>query len=170
MTKNPHQQAPNKILFRVREAPSDKIEAMADGIVRAAGGVVWRTNGNNTVEILLVHRPGEGYDDWTFPKGKRDDIDSSEEDCAIREVWEETGYHCQLGHEIARINYIDRKGRPKRVRYWTMIVSGGAESYSNEVDAMMWMSVDRARKKITYERDLLVIECFENYLRSGLTE
>jgi 8-oxo-dGTP pyrophosphatase MutT (NUDIX family) len=51
---------------------------MADGIVRAAGGVVWRTNGNNTVEILLVHRPGEGYDDWTFPKGKRDDIDSSE--------------------------------------------------------------------------------------------
>ena len=68
------------------------------------------------------------------------------------------------------INYIDRKGRPKRVRYWTMIVSGGAESYSNEVDAMMWMSVDRARKKITYERDLLVIECFENFLRSGLTE
>jgi hypothetical protein len=56
---------------------------MADGIVRAAGGVIWRTNGNNVVEILLVHRPGEGYDDWTFPKGKRDDIDSSEEDCAL---------------------------------------------------------------------------------------
>lgn len=36
---------------------------MADGIVRAAGGVVWRTNGNNRVELLLVHRPGEGYDD-----------------------------------------------------------------------------------------------------------
>ena len=170
MTKNPHQKAHHKILLRVREAPSDKIEGMADGIVRAAGGVVWRTDGNDLVELLLVHRPGEGYDDWTFPKGKRDDIDSSEEDCAVREVWEETGYHCQLGHEIARINYIDRKGRPKRVRYWTMTVSGGAESYSNEVDDMTWMSVDRARKKITYERDLLVIDCFENYLRSGLTE
>ena len=144
--------------------------AMADGVVRAAGGVVWRTNGNNRVELLLVHRPGEGYDDWTFPTGKRDDIDSSEEDCAIREVWEETGYHCRLGHEIARVNYIDRKGRPKRVRYWTMTVSGGAESYSNEVDAMMWMPIDRARKNITYERDLLVIDCFENFLRSGLTE
>lgn len=170
MTKNSHRKANKKTLFRVQEALSDKIEPMADGIVRAAGGVVWRTSGDNLVELLLVHRPGEGYDDWTFPKGKRDDIDSSEEDCAIREVWEETGYHCQLGQEIARVNYIDRKGRPKRVRYWTMIVSGGAESYSNEVDAMVWMPVDQAREKITYERDLLVIECFENYLRSGLTE
>jgi hypothetical protein len=32
------------------------------------------------------------------------------------------------------------------------------------------MPIDRARKKITYERDHLVIDCFENFLRSGLTE
>ena len=143
---------------------------MADPIVRAAGGVVWRKAATNRVELLLVHRPGEGYDDWTFPKGKRDSIDSTEEDCALREVWEETGFHCRIGHELARVNYTDRKGRPKRVRYWTMTISGGEESYSNEVDDMAWMSPDKARKKITYERDLLIIDCFESYLRSGLTE
>jgi len=143
---------------------------MTDGIVRAAGGVVWRTSESGRVEFLLVHRPGVGYDDWTFPKGKRDNADSSEEDCALREVWEETGFHCRLGNEIARINYIDRKNRPKRVRYWTMTIIGGAEIYSNEVDEMMWVTIDKARKKVTYERDLLIIDMFESFLRSGLIE
>ena len=143
---------------------------MADKIIRAAGGVVWRWSVHGSAELLLVHRPGEGYDDWTFPKGKRDDSDSSEEECAMREVFEETGLHCRLGHEIARVSYIDRKGRPKRVRYWTMTVASGAHSPNNEVDAVEWLSIDKTRKRLTYPRDLLIVDCFEQYLKSGLTE
>ena len=143
---------------------------MADKVVRAAGGVVWRRTATGKPQLLLVHRPGEGYDDWTFPKGKRDDGDSSEEDCAVREVWEETGLHCRIGHELCRISYTDRKGRPKRVRYWTMTVVGGKPTHSFEVDAVAWLPLDKARAKLTYDRDLLIIDCFEQYLKSGLTE
>ena len=39
-------------------------------------------------ELAIVHRPR--YDDWSFPKGKRDGKESDEE-TALREVEEETG-------------------------------------------------------------------------------
>ena len=48
-------------------------------------------------EVLLVHRPA--YDDWTFPKGKVEPGESDEE-CAVREVEEETGLRCALGREL----------------------------------------------------------------------
>jgi len=57
-------------------------------VVRAAGGLVVRDD-----TVLLVHRPK--YDDWTFPKGKAEDGES-DEDCALREVREETGLSCEL--------------------------------------------------------------------------
>jgi 8-oxo-dGTP diphosphatase len=60
---------------------------VAEELVRAAGGVVWRT-GTGQIELLLVHRPK--YDDWSFPKGKCED-DEPDEDCALREIEEETG-------------------------------------------------------------------------------
>ena len=40
-----------------------------------------------------MHRPK--YDDWTFPKGKAEPGESDEE-CALREVEEETGFRCRL--------------------------------------------------------------------------
>ena len=90
-------------------------------VVRAAGGVVVRGTGAAT-EVLLVHRPA--YDDWTFPKGKGEPGESDEE-CAVREVEEETGLLCTLGRELASTEYVDGKGRPKSVRYWVMEVVGG---------------------------------------------
>jgi 8-oxo-dGTP pyrophosphatase MutT (NUDIX family) len=81
--------------------------------VRAAGGVVWRRGADGAVEVLVVHRPK--YDDWSFPKGKLDPGET-EEECALREVDEETGLRCELGEELPTTMYVDRKGRPKRVR------------------------------------------------------
>ena len=34
----------------------------------AGGGVVWRRNSQDVIEIALVHRVQ--YDDWSLPKGK----------------------------------------------------------------------------------------------------
>ena len=36
--------------------------------ISAAGGVVWRRNEDDQIEIALVHRPK--YQDWSLPKGK----------------------------------------------------------------------------------------------------
>ncbi len=61
-------------------------------IITAAGGLV--TNGNN--EILMIFRRGK----WDLPKGKLDKGETIEE-CALREVEEETGLkNLTLGKKI----------------------------------------------------------------------
>ena len=54
-----------------------------DRLIPAAGGVVWRTADDGTVETAVVHRPK--YDDWSLPKGK---LDAGEHPlvAAVREV------------------------------------------------------------------------------------
>ena len=126
--------------------------------VEAAGGVVWRRADVATLHVLLVHRPG--YDDWTFPKGKQDADDVDVEHTALREVLEETGYRCVSGHEIARTEYADRKGRPKRVTYWEMRVVEGAFRPNDEVDQTRWLSPAAAAALLSYERDRAVLDAF----------
>ena len=101
-----------------------------------------------------MHRPA--YDDWTFPKGKADPGER-DEDCAVREVEEETGLRCVLGRELPSTAYDDAKGRPKVVRYWVMEVVGGALSFEHEVDEARWVTVAEAEELLTYERDLAVL-------------
>jgi len=106
-----------------------------DGHVRAAGGVPVR-NGATGVEVLVVHRPR--YDDWTFPKGKRERGETDEE-CALREVLEETGLRCVLEEELPPTTYVDRDGRPKLVRYWRVRVVEGSVVPNDEADEARWL-------------------------------
>ena len=117
--------------------------------IRAAGGIVRRGD-----EVLLVHRPK--YGDWTFPKGKAKDGES-DEDCALREVLEETGLRCALGRELATTSYRALAG-PKVVRYWEMTPLGGAFTPTPEVDEIRWLSVDRAASLLSYEHDVEVLD------------
>lgn len=116
------------------------------GEVRAAGGVVARG-----AEVLLVHRPA--YDDWTFPKGKAEP-DESDEDCALREVHEETGLRCALEDELEPTHYVDAERRPKRVRWWRMRpVSDDGFTPNHEVDELRWVDADEAAALLTYPAD-----------------
>ena len=123
------------------------------GVVRAAGGVVLRGDGP-ALEVLLVHRPA--YDDWTFPKGKADG-DETDEECAVREVEEETGLRCRLLRELPSTEYTDAKGRPKRVRYWAMEAVGGELRFEREVDGGRWLAPPVAEELLSYERDVEVL-------------
>jgi 8-oxo-dGTP diphosphatase len=114
--------------------------------VRAAGGLVLRSG-----SVLLVHRPK--YDDWTFPKGKCEDGES-DEDCALREVREETGLRCELVEEAGSTEYVDSKGRPKRVRWWVMQPIGGTFTPTDEVDDIQWARPADAAQLLSYGRDL----------------
>ena len=124
--------------------------------MRAAGGLVVR-DGDDGTEVLLVHRPR--YDDWTFPKGKVDQGES-DEDAAIREVEEETGYRCSLELELPSTRYFDARGRPKLVRYWLMRVVNGEFVVNNEVDQIEWLTPAAASAKLTYHRDRELAEYF----------
>jgi 8-oxo-dGTP pyrophosphatase MutT (NUDIX family) len=126
------------------------------GEIRAAGGVVWRS-ADEGVEVLIVHRPR--YDDWSLPKGKNNPGES-DEDCARREVAEETGLHCELGPHLADVRYVDGRGRPKVARYWAMRPVTGQFVAGPEVDQVRWVPLDQARRELSYARDVKVLDAF----------
>lgn len=120
--------------------------------VRAAGGVVSRYGGK---DVIVIHRPK--YDDWSLPKGKKETGESDEE-CAVREVEEETGLLCELGEELPTIRYRDRKGRFKEVRYWAMEPqSGDLQEGNDEVDEVRWVPLARAFELLSYVHDREVV-------------
>lgn len=138
---------------------------MADHLapdIRAAGGAVLRTDSARRTEVLLVHRPG--HRDWTLPKGKVE-LDEPEEDCALREVAEETGFECLLGPELGTSRYRDRRGRDKAVRYWAMTVREGEFRPNEEVDEVRWASLADAARDLSYPGDRQILEALEPALR-----
>jgi len=122
-------------------------------LVRAAGGLVLQGDGEAT-EIAIVHRPK--YSDWSLPKGKLDPGET-EEQAALREVEEETGFRCRLGRPLGVVEYVDPKGRPKTVHYWEMAVEAGAFSPNREVDELRWVPLDGAADLLTHERDREIV-------------
>ena len=129
------------------------VEAAAQdalSVIRAAGGIVVRDG-----RVLLVHRPK--YDDWTLPKGKAE-AGEADEDCALREVHEETGLECELGRELGTTKYVDSRGRPKRVRWWLMRPLGGEFVPGSEVDEIRWLYAETAREQLSYDRDVELLE------------
>jgi 8-oxo-dGTP pyrophosphatase MutT (NUDIX family) len=129
---------------RRRDSPPDTFTRVTEPI-RAAGGVVVSDG-----KVLLVHRPR--YDDWTLPKGKLDQGESSE-DAALREVEEETGLRCTLGRELPSTKYTVGT-RPKEVRYWLMEPESEAPFEPNdETDDLRWLTRDEAMRLLSYDRD-----------------
>jgi 8-oxo-dGTP pyrophosphatase MutT (NUDIX family) len=131
---------------------ASKIRGMATEaeVVRAAGGIVLRDAAGGRREVAVVHRPGR--DDWSLPKGKMSGDETAEE-CALREVQEETGLRCRLGRFVGSTAYRDRRDRPKVVAYWLMEALDGAFAPSDEVDEMRWLELTIAQRALTYERD-----------------
>lgn len=131
---------------------------MVAAVVRAAGGVVWRTGADGAAEVLLVHRPR--YDDWSFPKGKNDPGEA-DDCCAVREVEEETGIVATVGPELPSVTYRDHRGRPKVVRYWAMAVADDRGfAPGDEVDELAWLGVAAAAPRLSYQHDRAVLEAF----------
>jgi len=125
------------------------------GPVLAAGCVLWRRSPDDGgLEICLVHRPR--YDDWSYPKGKLKRGEAALE-AALREVLEETGYHCTPGARLPSSRYV-ANGRPKEVTYWAAEATDGAFVPSNEVDRLTWLSPPAARNRLTRPADRIQLD------------
>lgn len=119
----------------------------------ANGGVIVKCDEDNLNMRLyaIVHRPA--YDDWTFPKGK---IDLNEEplDCALREVFEETGYVTRPIGELGSTSYSTNATREKIVKYWLLEIENGQFKANEEVDAIAWLPNNLISRALTYEQDI----------------
>lgn len=119
--------------------------------VQAAGGVVVDDG-----RVCVIHRPD--YDDWSLPKGKLDKGETHEA-AALREVQEETGLICAIdGPELERHEYVDRRGRPKVVRWWPLrVVDHGTFVANREVDELRWVTFEEAEALLDYEHDRALV-------------
>jgi 8-oxo-dGTP diphosphatase len=122
-------------------------------VITAAGALPWRRR-RGALQVALVHRPR--YDDWSWAKGK---LKPGEEwpVAAVREVFEETGYHVHLGCTLPTSEYTitDHAGQPqsKQCRYWAAEVVGGDGTLVNEIDEVAWLDVADASARLSYPRD-----------------
>ncbi len=133
----------------------------------AAGVVCWRSTVGDgraaaddlerTLEVLLVHRPR--YDDWSFPKGKVEPGETLPE-CAVREAAEETGVRVRLGRPLPTVRYTLPDGRPKEVSFWAgrALPGGNGPARASEVDEAAWLPVRTARKRLTRDGDLVLLD------------
>ena len=116
----------------------------------------------------MVHRPR--YGDWAWAKGK---LEPAEEwpTAAIREVFEETGFHVRLGRPLPTSEYTlpDQAGQPttKQCRYWAAEVVGGDGALVNEIDEVAWLDVQEAAARLSYSRDHDQLRALERADQAG---
>jgi 8-oxo-dGTP diphosphatase len=121
---------------------------VTDAQVEAAGGLVVDHG-----RLAIVHRPHR--DDWSLPKGHLDPGEDHET-AALREVLEETGLRCRVTGPAGSTSYVDRRGRSKRVRYFSMIVESGEFAVNDEVDELRWVTTDEL-SVLTYPSDIALV-------------
>ena len=125
-------------------------------VILGGGGLVTRHD-SGELEVLTVHRPK--HLDWSLPAGKLDPGETLAE-CALREVYEETGYVCELGRDVGMVDYTDRRGRTRQVHYWEMDAISGSFTPNQEVDSIAWVPLVESVNYFTNERDLKMASAF----------
>ncbi|WBU39314.1 NUDIX hydrolase [Homoserinibacter sp. YIM 151385] len=144
------------------------MSAAASSPVLAAGAVCWRVE-DGKVRILLVHRTQ--HQDISLPKGKLDPGETLPE-TAVREIAEETGLIVGLGAPLGVVEYQLPSGRDKSVYYWAAEVEDHALANStfasnDEIRELEWVGLARARKILSYDHDIDIVERFAELWERG---
>lgn len=117
-------------------------------LVRAGGGLVR----NEKNEILLIFRRGK----WDLPKGKLDEGETIE-DCAVREVMEETGLQsAQLEKPLCITWHIYQEGSSfilKQTDWFKMNVTGSPELIPQQEEGITNIAWVPKNKLETYQEN-----------------
>ena len=128
----------------------------------SAGGLVFDDRPDGRWVVLISRRSAAGALHWTLPKGRLESGESQEE-AAVREVAEETGFACRIVEPLGTIDYWfvwrpDKVRYHKYVHYFLMRYLGPADApRDDEAEEVAWLPLEDALTRLTHanERDLV---------------
>lgn len=128
--------------------------------VTAAGGVLYKTE-SSTKKVLLMKRNGV----WDLPKGKLE-IEEGIEECALREVEEETGagkltiekFLCDTYHEYQRGGLKYGKST-----HWYLMKTGEPDfefrpQVEEGITELQWVELSKAKSMVHFENLVTVLD------------
>ena len=120
---------------------------------------------NETVpRVLLVQRGIEPYKDrWAFPGGFMN-MDETTEECAIRELMEETGLKVEELHQIGAYSKVDRdpRGRTITVAYLAMIDKPVAVTGQDDAAKAEWWPIN-ALPPLAFDHEDIMRDALKMY-------
>ncbi len=120
---------------------------------------------NETVpKVLLVQRGIEPYKDrWAFPGGFMN-MDETTEECAIRELEEETGLQVTELHQIGAYSKVDRdpRGRTITVAYLAIVDKATKVHGQDDAATAEWFSIDEL-PPLAFDHEDIMRDALEMY-------
>lgn len=128
----------------------------SERLEKSCGCIIVRENRGER-EILLIQSAKGRH--WSFPKGHMEG-DEDEFATARREVREETGLRVDIRRDFrATSHYLTKKTIPKEVVYYLASTpDDDVHLQLEEVSAYTWLTAPAALEKLTYPRDVRVLE------------
>jgi 8-oxo-dGTP pyrophosphatase MutT (NUDIX family) len=133
--------------------------------IKSCGCVIFSLTGGKR-EYLLLHHP-EGH--WDFPKGHVEKGES-EEETALREIYEETGLKGVVlmhgfRHAIAYKYLYDGKQVSKRAVYFLAMTARRRIKLSGEHTDSAWLPYDEALKRLTFRNAKNTLDYAEKFMK-----
>lgn len=115
-------------------------------------------------KVLLIQRDNEPYRGyWAFPGGFMD-MDETTEQCAVREMMEETGLDVSELKQIGCYSKVDRdpRGRTITVAYLVVIASPVPVRGQDDAAKAEWFSLS-AIPKLAFDHDEIISDAISLY-------
>jgi len=115
-------------------------------------------------KVLLIQRGDEPFKGaWAFPGGFMN-MDETTEQCAIRELEEETGLKVSEAHQIGAYSKVDRdpRGRTVTVAYLAIVDAPMAVSGQDDAAKAQWFLLS-ALPELAFDHDEIMREAVKKY-------
>lgn len=123
----------------------------------SCGAIVYKLGKLSTDTEILLIKQTDSTDEWGIPKGKKKP-DETFEECAIREVWEETGIRISLEKRLSDVNVSYKTKEKTVVSYFAKQICQASPTHLNpesEVQDAKWFKLNSLPQIQGYQRNLL---------------
>lgn len=143
------------ILERLGHLRNVQVERLNCLYEKSCGAIVIYKQGDRCKILLVRNHNGRNY---SFPKGHVE-LGETEEETAIREVKEETGLDITIIPSFREVaDYCPfGKIRKRVVFFMAQTMSDKVHIQEEEIDSFIWVDLDEAHHRCTYDNDLRVI-------------